>query len=314
MSVGYAAFQTNLNITAKGNISNKTLSISELKSKYCNAISGDGLYVDTYENGRCVYRGANPNNYIIFNDEEYRIVSIESDGTIKIKKEMPLESRQFDTASGRYKSNTYCNVSGYGCNVWGSSSTMLNTNEVNVTTMAYAVKGTQYQLPTSESPLNVYLNGSGYYDKLSETAKNQIFKNHVWNVGVVYKNNQYLKTTMNEEKTNKWKGNIGLISPTDYLKASLDVNCNSIASGNYENSSAPCKNNNYLQRTDTTYFTLSAISSDVGSSAVWAVSVSGCLTTLNAYHSRNVVPALYLKSDISLSGEGTQSKPYTIIS
>lgn len=46
--------------------------------------SGDGLYKDSYESGRYFFKGANPNNYIIFNNSEWRIISIESDGTIKI--------------------------------------------------------------------------------------------------------------------------------------------------------------------------------------------------------------------------------------
>ena len=32
------------------------------------------------------YKGANPDNYIIFNDEIWRIISINADGTIKIIK------------------------------------------------------------------------------------------------------------------------------------------------------------------------------------------------------------------------------------
>ncbi len=46
--------------------------------------SGDGLYVDSYEDERYIYRGTNPNNYIEFNDELWRIVAKESDGTYKI--------------------------------------------------------------------------------------------------------------------------------------------------------------------------------------------------------------------------------------
>ncbi len=33
-------------------------------------ITGDGLYADAYEEGRYVYKGANPNNYITFNDNK----------------------------------------------------------------------------------------------------------------------------------------------------------------------------------------------------------------------------------------------------
>ena len=50
--------------------------------------SGDGLYKDEYEDGRYIFKGANPNNYITFNDEPsgWRIISIEPDKTIKIMK------------------------------------------------------------------------------------------------------------------------------------------------------------------------------------------------------------------------------------
>lgn len=45
---------------------------------------GDGLYKDEYEEGRYFYKGANPNNYITFSGETWRIISIEPDDTIKI--------------------------------------------------------------------------------------------------------------------------------------------------------------------------------------------------------------------------------------
>ena len=46
----------------------------------------EGLYEDEYENSKYTYKGANPDNYIIFNDEIWRIISINADGTIKIIK------------------------------------------------------------------------------------------------------------------------------------------------------------------------------------------------------------------------------------
>ena len=44
--------------------------------------SGDGLYEDQYETGRYIYRGSEPNNYIQFNNELWRIVAKETDGTM----------------------------------------------------------------------------------------------------------------------------------------------------------------------------------------------------------------------------------------
>ena len=46
--------------------------------------TGDGLYKDEYEDGRYFYKGADPNNYIVFDGDMWRIMSLEADGTIKI--------------------------------------------------------------------------------------------------------------------------------------------------------------------------------------------------------------------------------------
>ena len=48
------------------------------------ADSGDGLYSDDTRAGRYVYRGSNPDNYIEFNGELWRIISKETNGTYKI--------------------------------------------------------------------------------------------------------------------------------------------------------------------------------------------------------------------------------------
>ena len=48
--------------------------------------SNDGLYSDTYESGRHVYKGTNPNNYIIFSGDMWRIISVESNGSLKLVK------------------------------------------------------------------------------------------------------------------------------------------------------------------------------------------------------------------------------------
>jgi len=55
MTVGYAAFQTNLNITAKGNITSKGITPQELKNTFTT--QGEGLYKDTTEDGRYIYKG-----------------------------------------------------------------------------------------------------------------------------------------------------------------------------------------------------------------------------------------------------------------
>ena len=57
---------------------------------------GDGLYADEYEIGRYIYKGANPNNYITFNNETWKILSIDGDGRIKIMRNGSIGNRVFD--------------------------------------------------------------------------------------------------------------------------------------------------------------------------------------------------------------------------
>ena len=82
--------------------------------------SGDGLYKDEHEEGRYIYKGNNPNNYITFNDENagWRVISVENDGTIKIVKIDSIgneywnstDSTNWESASlNKYLNGTYYN-------------------------------------------------------------------------------------------------------------------------------------------------------------------------------------------------------------
>ncbi len=96
--------------------------------------SGDGLYEDEYEDGKYTYKGANPNNYVTFNNETagWRIISINSDGTIKIMRNANINT------------SNYLEWDSSGSNNWNR--------------------------PAS---LNTYLNGT-YYNSLTTTAQSQI--------------------------------------------------------------------------------------------------------------------------------------------
>ena len=94
LCVGYAAFQTTLSITAKGNIIDNSVDITD------NVVTeGDGLYEDIYEEGKYTYKGVNPNNYITFNNEMWRIISIDSNGLIKIMRNESIGDRAFDSGN-----------------------------------------------------------------------------------------------------------------------------------------------------------------------------------------------------------------------
>jgi len=344
MTVGYAAFNTNLNITAKGNVLEKGIKPIELKNNLVT--SGDGLYKDTTEEGKYIYRGTNPNNYITFNGETWRIISLEKDGTLKIIRSESIGNMIFDpgytssisevtnsnSVTGTRYTNTktdYCyQYSGtesnyYGCNVWGSKSTMLNSSGANITKMLKeSGSSTTYDLPTDESYLNIYLNGgtykgkmiNGWYNSLNQEAKS-VVDNHLWNVGpITYQSGQTLAMDLQQESAYKWKGKVGLANTTDFIKTNSNKeSCGTLhtivgSSSNY----ATCKTTNWLisgnyKWTMSPYFTSHPIS-------VWRTNASGYLVGEYATATVGVQPVIYLKSDITLKGEGTELTPYTIVS
>ena len=90
--------------------------------------SGDGLYGDEYTSGRYVYRGTNPNNYIMFNNELWRIISKEADGTYKILRNEVFPDMAFDSRGARttgYCSQTFTSYD--GCNAWASTANIVGS-------------------------------------------------------------------------------------------------------------------------------------------------------------------------------------------
>ena len=77
----------------KANSSN----INSSKLKDLVVTTGSGLYEDEYEDGRYIYRGNYVDNYIIFNNEEWRILSLEKDGTLKIIRQQAVSNSIYGT-------------------------------------------------------------------------------------------------------------------------------------------------------------------------------------------------------------------------
>ena len=134
-----------------------------------------------YEKDRYVYKGANPNNYITFNNETWRIISVESDGTIKIIKDEMLFTKVFDSRGLRdIDSNgaggTYCANNYAGCNAWAVTENFTNGD----------VSGSVLK----NAEINDYLNGE-YFNNLDVNSQKQIVT-YSWNVGGIEKSNDDL--------------------------------------------------------------------------------------------------------------------------
>ena len=303
MTIGYAAMQTNLEIKAKGNVVSNPTGGEALLEMVDVVTSGDGLYADTYEEGRYIYKGANPNNYITFSGETWRIISVESDGSIKIMRNESIGNRVFDSQDLRDDTSngaggTYCANGSWGCNAWAISDNFSN--------------GTHTGTVLKDAELNTYLNEE-YLPTLSDSDK---AISHTWNIGAVTYDNNDLSDQINDEKLTTWNGKVGLITASEYLRA----NTNTEQCGTYS-----LNNDNY-----STCLTTDWMYSSVPSGGyMWTISPHAsisyavfCVTSNNqpgtlglssARDSNNgVVPAVYLTSDITLQGTGSIDDPYII--
>lgn len=274
--------------------------------------SGDGLYEDSYENGRYVYKGNNPNNYIEFNGELWRIIAKETDGTYKIIRDQLSENRAFDEANYRTTANnTFCDSSYSGCNVYGK-----------VNGIFRLMLGQKMGTVTEDSSLSKYLNKT-YYNTLTSDAKNQV-QTHAFNIGVVLvygggNQNNSIYSDLNGEKAFQWTGNIGLPNVTDILRANSDSRCNSAGAASGTSEQNLCISNYLVNNmSEISFWTMNGYSTQTyaTSGAVWVPyrSVNGISFSVQApSYSGGVRPVLFLKSTIKITGgNGSQSSPYMI--
>ena len=284
---------------------------------------GEGLYEDTTEPGRYIYKGSNPNNYITFNNELWRIMSVENDGTLKIIRNESIGNMSWDARGTRDSStSTYCtNASSYGCNAWAATSNLVNTPSVftlhnpngNPTSDTTTYSGTV----TKDASLNTYLNTT-YLGTIKEDSEH--ITNHNFNVGTpgnVF-DTEDIATDVQQEALYKWNGKIGLMNVTDVLKTTTDTGCTNLEVGYNNYSKSVCSNNNWLWPTSGHLWTMFPYVNSTRN-AVWLVFSGGfvCFTAASDDANRlnvDVLPVLYLTSDITLSGKGTSSSPYTIVS
>ena len=303
MTIGYAAFNTNITLHVKGNIKTKTVDIAGVD--VTPVTEGDGLYEDEYEEGRYVYRGTNPNNYIEFNNELWRIISKEADGTYKILRNETVTSRKFDSQGAR--TTGYCSQGDapwYGCNAWSSTANMVGSP-------AEFTSGKYTGTVDADSEMLTYLNGE-YLESITENREK--IENHDYGIGSVTNNNNDLQGQIASENNYKWNGSIGLISVSDYLKANSDMEtCGTVSKNNSASNNFTytiCRNTNWMYISRPYWWTLSPTANY--SRLVWRVNDGGPLSNDTAHDSNGVRPAVYLTSNLSLSGSGTESDPFII--
>ena len=222
--------------------------------------SGDGLYEDGYEKGRYIYRGVNPDNYIKFNDELWRIISVEADGSIKIMRSQSLGDMEWDDD--------------------------LSNPPID------------WAMPVS---LNTYLNEE-YIKTLKDSDK---IVSHDFSIGSITYNNRDLAGQISDENSYKWNGKIGLITLSEYLRTNSDmVNC-----GTFGGSNETCLETSWMGKVGWTITPNK--NGNIATVGTYNHNIFGWLAMKG--NSFSVRPALYLSSEISLKGEGTEGNPYQFV-
>ncbi len=279
--------------------------------------ASNGLKKDNTPDQNIRYYGSNPNNYVSFNNELWRIIGVFGNNVKLIRKDS-LGSLSWD--SSEYRVN-----GGYGVNEWSQADlkNYLNTMYYGGTSIT-CYKGTSNATTTCPT-------GS-----LNEESK-ALIDNHIWNTGAVNWNDVYNSTTSSYDtvefykaergsvngkictsgdwcndtvtRTTEWTGYIALPYVTDWAYASSENDCNTkmVQSPTYK-----CKNNNWMQRSTWAWY-LSPYAVAAGAFDVWDVNSNGSVSNGTAANSNAVAPSIYLKSNVLIdSGNGTSSDPYIL--
>ena len=285
----------------------------------------DELKFDNTADNNLRYVGANPNNYVSFNNELWRIIGAFNnidDGTgkketrLKIIRSEPIGNYGWDNKA----SGTGSSDSSNGSNDWSDSALQIVLNE-----------GAYWNRTSGECP-------SGSNGKttscdftstgLTEEAKSMI-GNAKWNLGGVSSESNIASisssfytsergTTVYAGRPTEWIGKIGLMYPSDYGYATSGGSttnretCLNTELYNWDGSSvSDCKDNDWLYDSSNSQWTITPKSSN--SSGVFFLYRAGNVSTYSARSSGTVSPALYLSSNVKISGgEGTESSPYQL--
>lgn len=290
---------------------------------------------DEYDNIR--YVGSNPNNYITFNNETWRIIGIFNNITtideqgneikeslVKIVRNESLGNYSWDTSDSTINN-------GYGVNEWSQADLMFelncdssNTNYCredikdgylsNLTTGTTTWYNAENNTKTASYDFSKNIK-SGWVDKVA---------NIKWNIGgydtaSVSVLDMYKAERGTEHvdypsdgiiRTSTWDGKIALIYPSDYGYASTDTACRNIMSS-LKNRVCNCKKENWLAN-GTIYWTLSPAFEN----GTYVFNVDPEYGSVDDYIDSSdfgVRPALFLKSDVVIkSGTGTETDPYIL--
>ena len=274
---------------------------------------GEGLKIDNTPDQNIRYYGSNPNNYVSFNNELWRIIGVFGNNVKLIRKDS-LGELSWDSSESSVNN-------GWGVNEWSQSALK---NYLN--TMYYG--GTSVTCYNGQNKKEVTC-PTGTIDETSKA----LIDNHIWNTGAIEYNTRtdtlafysaergtvngkictgggYCNDTV--KRTTTWTGYVALPYVTDWAYASSESVCETNMQKQDSSNAYICKNNNWMQRSSYTWYLSPAAYGSFASDA-WVVSDVGVAYNDRAAYSFAVAPSIYLKSNVLIeSGTGTSSNPYIL--
>ena len=260
------------------------------------------------------YIGANPNNYVKFNDELWRIIGVfdTDDGTGKVEKRLKIIRNE---SIGGYLWDY--NSAGNYINEW--STAQLN-NLLSSGAYYNRTTGTYYN--GSTTALNVDFTNNG----LTEKAKAMI-GDAKWYLGgsstyddvtapMFYTRER--GTSVYSGRSTSWTGKVGLMYPSDYGYATSGgttinrASCLTKEIYNWDDSSvSDCKNNDWMYNSSNGQWTITPRRDRAD--YVFFVNDTGYVSNSDASGNDGVRPVVHLNSAIKvITGSGTKESPYVL--
>ena len=255
---------------------------------------GDGQVVQ--ENGYR-YEGKNPNNYVWFNNELWRIIGVFDSASHGVSGQNLVKIIRNESIGGLtwHKSAT---------NDWTASSLMSLLNGAYLNAEDGTDSGYCYGYSTTV-PSNCDYTSIG----ISATYRSMIV-NAIWYLGGYSSNSATAEAFYGYERgTTEWEGKIGLMYPSDYGYSVLASSCARTTNLSSYNSSS-CAGESWLYGQGYEW-TITPYSSH--SYYVFRVGSLGNLSSSYAYNGYSARPSLYLASSVYVvDGNGSMSDPYII--
>ena len=288
--------------------------VTYITNLYKTNNTSNNLKKDNTPDQNIRYYGSDPNNYVSFNNELWRIIGVFGNN-VKLIRSEKLGDLSWDSSEESINE-------GWGVNEWSTSAlkNYLNTMYYGGTSVTcYNAKNKQTTTcPTnklnteSKTLIDYYTWKTGAIEMSKRTNTPAFYKSERGNVtGKICNGGSACNDTV--ERTTEWPGYIGLPYATDYAYASGESICETNMVKQDSSNTYICKNNNWMFKPNTWYWTLSLDAYPSASRGVWLVHGVGSVANNNAAYGGAIFPAIYLKSNVLIeSGNGREDAPYIL--